>query len=218
MRIVSHRGTETQRFLIDFPLCLCASVAARGIAVAVLALIVGSPALARLDAAGPAVQSMERKLDHIESNAQAPAPDSRPTVMTEEEVNAYVNSGAVQLPRGVQRVRLEGQAGVVTAHTRVDFDQITQGSRSINPLLALFSGVHDVEVTAHAHGERGVGHVHADHVILDGVEVPQMALQFFVDRYLKPKYPEIGIDSRFQMPDRIDSAIVGQHQVSVVQK
>ena len=217
MRMVSHRGTETQRKIDQESLWLCVSVASRGIAVAVLALIIAQP-LSPASAAGPAVQSMERKLDHIESNAQAPAPDSKPTVMTEEEVNAYVNSGAVQLPRGVQRVRLEGQAGVVTAHTRVDFDQITQGSRSINPLLALFSGVHDVEVTAHAHGERGVGHVHADHVILDGVEVPQMALQFFVDRYLKPKYPEIGIDSRFQMPDRIDSAIVGQHQVSVVQK
>jgi hypothetical protein len=217
MRMVSHRGTETQRKIDQESLWLCVSVASRGIAVAVLALIIAQP-LSPASAAGPAVQSMERKLDHIESNAQAPAPDSRPTVMTEEEVNAYVNSGAVQLPRGVQRVRLEGQAGVVTAHTRVDFDQITQGGRSINPLLALFSGVHDVEVTAHAHGERGVGHVHADHVILDGVEVPQMALQFFVDRYLKPKYPEIGIDSRFQMPDRIDSAIVGQHQVSVVQK
>jgi len=166
----------------------------------------------------PAVQSMERKLAHIESNAQAPTPDSRPTVMTEEEVNAYVNSGAVQLPRGVERVRLEGQSGIVTSHTRVDFDQITQGSRSMNPLLALFSGVHDVEVTAHAHGERGVGYVHTDRVVIDGVEVPQMALQFFIDRYIKPKHPEIGIDSRFQMPDRINSAVVGQRQLTVVQK
>ena len=186
--------------------------------VAALALIIISARPLLPAANNPAVQSMQRKLDHIESNADAPAPDSRPTVMTEDEVNAYLNSGAVQLPKGVQRVRLEGQPGVITAHTRVDFDQITAGSRSINPLLALFSGVHDVEVTAHAHGERGVGYVHADHVYLDGVEVPQIALQFFVDRYLKPKYPDIGIDSRFEMPDRIDSAAVGQHQVSVVQK
>ena len=169
-------------------------------------------------AANPAVQSMERKLEHIESNAQTPAPDSRPTVMTEDEVNAYVNSGAVQLPRGVQRVHIEGQPGVVTSHMRVDFDQITQGSRSMNPLLALFSGVHEVKVTAHAHGERGVGYVHADRVVIDGVEVPQVALQFFIDRYIKPKHPEIGIDSRFQMPDRIDTAVVGQHQLTVVQK
>lgn len=187
-------------------------------AVVALSFAVARPLPSASTAANPAVESMERKLDHIESNAQAPTPDSRPTVMTEDEVNAYVNSGAVQLPRGVERVRLEGQPGVVTSHMRVDFDQITQGSRSMNPLLALFSGVHEVELTAHAHGERGVGYVHADRVVLDGVEVPQMALQFFVDRYIKPKHPEIGIDSRFQMPDRINTAVVGQHQVTVVQK
>lgn len=169
-------------------------------------------------AASPAARSMERKLEHIESNAERPRPDSTPTVLTEAEVNAYVNSGAVDLPRGVQRVRLEGRPGAVTAETRVDFDQITQGSRSMNPLLALFSGVHDVQVDTHAHGERRVGYIHVDRVTLDGVEVPQIALQFFIDRYIKPKHPEIGIDTRFQMPDRVDTAIVGQHQVTVVQR
>ncbi len=169
-------------------------------------------------AASPAVQSMERKLDHIESNAQAAPPDSTPTVLTENEVNAYVNSGAVHLPRGVQRVRLEGLPGVITADMRVDFDQITQGSRSMNPLLALFSGVHEVQVATHAHGQRGLGYVHVDRVAIDGVEVPQVALEFFIDRYIRPKHPEIGIDTRFQMPNRIDTAIVGQRQVTLVQK
>ena len=100
----------------------------------------------------------------------------------------------------------------------MNFDQITQGSRSMNPLLMLFSGVHDVQVASHAHGERGMGYVHVDHVAIDGVEVPQIALQFFLDRYIKPKHPEIGIDSRFKMPDRIDTAVVGQLRVTVVQK
>jgi len=168
--------------------------------------------------ASPAARSMERKLEHLEINAQAARPDLTPTVLTEDEVNAYIQSGAVQLPRGVQRVRLEGLPGVVTADARVDFDQITQGSRSMNPLLALFAGVHQVQVATHAHGEHGMGHVHVDSVFLDGVEVPQIALQFFVERYIKPRHPELGIDSRFQMPDRIDSAVVGRHQVTLVQK
>jgi len=169
-------------------------------------------------ASRPAARSMERKLEHLERNAHASAPDPAPTVLSEDEVNAYLQSGAVQLPRGVQRVRLEGLPGAVNADARVDFDQVTQGSSSMNPLLALFSGVHQVQVASHAHGEHGVGHVHVDSVSLDGIEVPQIALQFFVDRYIKPKHPDIGIDSRFQMPDRIDSAVVDQHQVTLVQK
>jgi hypothetical protein len=168
--------------------------------------------------ASPLVRSMERKLEHIESNAQARTPDPKPTVMSEDEVNAYVNSGAVELPKGIHRVRLEGLQGVVTANARVNFDEITQGSRSMNPLLMLFSGVHDVQIATHAHGERGQGYVHVDWVAIDNVEVPQVALQFFIDHYLKPKHPEIGIDTRFQMPDRIDRAVVGEHQLTLVQK
>ena len=186
----------------------------------VLALFSIAAALAQPGAStpSPAARSMERKLEHLERNADSVRPDLAPTVLSEDEVNAYLQSGAVELPGGVQRVRLEGTPGVVRADARVDFDQITHSSRSMNPLLALFSGVHQVQVATHAYGERGVGHVHVDKVFLDGVEVPQVALQFFVDRYIKPKHPEIGIDSRFQMPERIDSAVVGRHQVTLEQK
>jgi hypothetical protein len=183
-----------------------------------LTVVLALPQQTVSTAASPAVRSMERKLEHIESNAARPTPDSKPTVLTEDEVNAYVNSGAVHLPKGVQRVRLEGMPGVVTAELQVDFDQVTQGSRSVNPLLALFSGVHQVQVATHAYGQRGVGYVHIDRVSLDGVEVPPIALEFFIDRYLKPKHPEIGLDSRFQMPDRIDTAVAAQRQVTIVQR
>ena len=187
-------------------------------AVAFVVLLSLAVAPAQQNGSTPAARSMERKLDHIERNAQAATPDPTPTVLTEDEVNAYIQSGAINLPRGVQRVHLEGMPGVVTADARVDFDQITQGSRSMNPLLALFTGVHQVQVATHAHGEHGIGHVHVDSVFLDGVEVPQIALQFFVERYIKPRHPELGIDSRIQMPERIDSAVVGRHQVTLVQK
>ncbi len=182
-----------------------------------LSLLVVCPQRAAT-AANPAAQSAKRKIEHIESNAQKRPPDSTPTVLTADEVNAYINSGAVRLPKGVQRVRMEGAPGVVTANTVVDFDQITQGSRSMNPLLMLFSGVHDVQIAAHAHGERRQGYVHVDRVAIDNVEVPQVALQFFIDHYIKPKYPEVGIDTRFQMPDRIDTAVVGQQKLTIVQK
>jgi len=169
-------------------------------------------------ATSPAVRSMELKLEHIDTNAKKPKPDPAPTVLTEDEVNAYVNSSAVHLPKGVQRVHVEGMPGVVTADLQVDFDQVTQGTRSTNPLLALFCGVHDVQVATHAHGERGVGYVHVDRVSLDNVEVPEIALEFFIDRYIKPKHPELGLDSRVPMPDRIDSAVIGSHKVTLIQK
>jgi hypothetical protein len=165
-----------------------------------------------------AVASMDRKLQRIEANGASAHPDQTPTEFTEEEVNSYLASGRVQLPSGVQSVNFQGEPGVITANTRVDFDQLKAGKRSSNPLLGVFSGVHDVVVQAHAHGSGGQGIVNVDAVSLDGVEIPRFALQLFVEKYLQPKYPNIGLDSHFALPDRIDTATVGRHKLTVTQK
>ncbi len=165
-----------------------------------------------------AVASMERKLQHIQSNAKVSQPDQTPTEFTEQEVNAYFASGAVKLPAGVQSVMFQGQPEVVTATARVDFDQLKAGHRSSNPLLSMFSGIHDVVVAAHVRGAGGQGYVNVDTVSLDGVEIPRFALQMFVEKYLQPKYPGVGLDSKFALPERIDTAKVELHKLTITQK
>jgi hypothetical protein len=166
----------------------------------------------------PPVSSMERKLQHVQSNGALAHPDQTPTEFTEQEVNAYVASGAIKLPAGVQSVNFQGQPEVVIATTRVDFDELKAGRRSSNPLLSMFSGIHDVVVSAHVRGAGGQGYVNVDSVSLDGVEIPRFALQMFVEKYLQPKYPGVGLDSKFALPARIDTATVGLHKLTITQK
>jgi hypothetical protein len=45
-----------------------------------------------------------------------------------------------------------------------------------------------------------------------------MALEYFVSKYITPKYPNIGLDSQFRLPNRIDTATVGYHKLTVTQK
>jgi hypothetical protein len=168
--------------------------------------------------ASPAVSSMERKLQHVQSNATLAHPDQTPTEFTEQEINAYFASGAIKLPAGVQSVNFQGQPEVVTATSRVDLDQLKAGRRSSNPLLSMFSGIHDVVVSAHVRGAGGQGYVNVDSVSLDGVEIPRFALEMFVEKYLQPKYPGVGLDSQFALPDRIDTAKVGLHKLTITQK
>lgn len=163
-------------------------------------------------------QSMQAKLDHIEQNGKRAHPDQTPTVMTEEEVNDYIASGGIVLPQGVKKLRLEGRTGVVTAFLNVDFDEIRGGQSSSNPLLSVFSGRHDVRVEADAAGSGGEGRVHVREVSIDGFSVPRMALEYFVSKYITPKYPNIGLDSKFQLPNKIDIATVGYHKLTVTQK
>jgi hypothetical protein len=162
--------------------------------------------------------SMQRKLGHIQENAQRPQPDQTPTVISEEEINAYLAAGRVSLPKGLKKVVLEGSSGVVTALLSVDFDEIRAGQNSANPWLSVFSGLHNVRIETDAAGNGGEGRVGVRSIAIDGTEVPRMALEYFVDEYLKPKYPNVGLDSQFPMPTRIDIAIVGYHTLTVTQR
>ena len=165
-----------------------------------------------------AADSAARKVQHIRENAQRPQTDQTPTVFTEREINSYLASGRVRLPKGVRSVRLAGEPGIVKANASVDFDAITAGRRSSNPLLSLFSGVHDVDVAAHAVGSGGQGRVQINTVVIDGVTVPRIAMEYFINRYIKPRYPKLGMDSTFALPARVDTATVGLHTIMVIQK
>jgi hypothetical protein len=162
--------------------------------------------------------SMDQKLHHLDANAGLAQPDQTPTTLTEVEANAYLASDNVKLPVGVQSLKLQGTPGIITGDAQVDFDRIREGTRSSNPLLSMFSGVHEVIVVAHAYGAGGNGFVHVDSVSLDGVEIPHLVLELFVEKFLTPKYPQIGLDSQFALPDRIDIATVGLHKLTLTQK
>jgi hypothetical protein len=174
---------------------------------------------AMADSSQPAdVARAQAKLQHIEKNAELAHPDRTPTEMTEREVNGYFAARKVKLPAGVESVTFQAQPGIITASCRVDFDQVKAGRHSSNPLLSLFSGVHDVVVVANASGTAGQGLVDVQSVSLDGVEVPRFVLEIFVEKYLTPKYPNVGLESRFALPDKIDTAVVGEHKIVVIQK
>ncbi len=177
-----------------------------------------SPASATEAMYRAAAQSADTKFRHIETNGKSSHPDPSPTVLTEREINSYVSSGKVILPKGVSRLRFTGAAGAVTTNASVDFDKVTEGKGSSNPLMTLFSGVHDIQVAAHAQGTAGQGRVHIDSVYIDGLPVPRVALEYFASKYIKPKNPNLGIDSQFALPDRINTATIGDHVLTIVQR
>jgi hypothetical protein len=162
--------------------------------------------------------SLQHKLDHIRQNAESEQPDQAPTVMTEEEINDYFAAGRAKIPPGVRNLTLQGLSGVITGSATVDFDEIRAGQNSSNPLLSIFGGVHNVRVEAEAEGSGGRARVHVRRAALDGVKVPRLALEFFVSKFVTPKYPHTGLDSEFQLPGKIDVAKIGYHKLRLIQK
>jgi hypothetical protein len=172
----------------------------------------GAAALDSNPAAG-----FERKLNHLKNNGQLRHPDPTPTVFTEEEINAYLASSKLKLPAGVESVIFHEEPGVVTATLRVDFDKLKDGQISGNPLLSIFAGTHAVVGRAHAQGSDGKGFVDVDSVSFDQIEIPRVVLELFVEKYLRLRYPQVGLDSEFALPARIDTAVVGSHRLTLTQ-
>jgi hypothetical protein len=162
--------------------------------------------------------SLQGKLDRIRANGEKAHPDQTPTLMTEDEVNDYMASGRVKLPQGVKKVTFEGHSGIVNGLATVDFDEIRAGQHSSNPLMSIFNGTHNVRVEADAAAANGAAKVHVRSVSIDGIDVPRIALEYFINKYITPKYPNIGIDSTFALTDKIDIAIVGYHKLTLTQK
>jgi hypothetical protein len=165
-----------------------------------------------------AYRSMEQKVAHLKQNAAREHPDSKPTEITQDEANAYFAEGGVKMPKGVSGLNLTATPGTLDGHAKVDFDAVTEKARSSNPLLAVFTGMHDIHIVAQASGTHGTGTISVQKVELDSIEIPQMMLQLFVDRYLKSKYPNVGLTSTFKLPLRIDTAAVENGRVALVQK
>lgn len=161
----------------------------------------------------------ERKIDWIAENGRSGHPSTRPTVLTSAEWNAYLNEGGVTLPEGVSSVHLTTDPAVVHGDAEVDFDQLTANRTRKNPLLQLFTGKHHVTVTAQAAASNGIGTVRVESVQFDGLEIPRMALEYFCNRYLRPKYGNAyGMDSTFRLHSHIDTAILGADKVTITQR
>ncbi len=171
------------------------------------------------NAHSPAFTTAEHKFAWIAENGRTPNPSTRPTVLTAAEWNAYLNEGGVKLPDGVSNIRISSQPGVAHGDADVDFDRLTANRTRANPLLALFTGKHHVTIIAHASGANRVGSIHVESVMFDGITIPRIALEYFSDRFLRPKYGNaVGLDSTFHLPSRIDTATLGIDQVTITQR
>jgi hypothetical protein len=180
-----------------------------------------SPALSSPKFQNPkeAADSFQRKIDAIRANASLRDPQPKSTTVSQEEINAYFAERRLNMPEGVKTVVFDLAPNQVTATTRVDFEQLRQSRPSMNPLLAIFDGIHDCQVVAHTESAGpGLVHVRVESVVIDGMEVPRMALELFMKHYVNPKYPNVSLDNNYRLPARIDSAVIAQQAGTITQK
>jgi len=141
--------------------------------------------------------------------------------ISEHEANSYLAydlAGAI--PPGVSDIALQFTPGRITGSSVMDFDKLKEGLRvPFHPVADfLLRGVHTVGVEGSTSGMNGTGQFQLERVLLDGVELPQMVVDYMIEQYLRPRFPSAAINRPFVLPFSIDSFRPGTESLTLTGK
>ncbi len=124
------------------------------------------------------------------------------------ELNAYVQVELLEaVPQGVRDPRVELQAdNVATGRAMINFLQV-QNSRGAAPgwlMKRLLDGEHEVVVTTKISSSAGKATVFLQRVEVGGIPIEGGALDFLIENYLLPNYPNAKINRPFELRYRMD--------------
>jgi hypothetical protein len=128
--------------------------------------------------------------------------------VSEHEANSYLAFDlAADIPAGVSDIVLQFTPGRISGSSVMDFDKLKEGLQTQPHPIAMFllRGVHTVGVEGSTSGMNGTGQFQLERVLLDGVELPQMVVEYMIEQYLLPRYPSAAINRPFALPYSIDS-------------
>jgi hypothetical protein len=159
--------------------------------------------------------SAQQKLDSIE--AERLGPGARVT-LSYPELNAWVAKAA---PAGVRNPQLSAATrDLATGAALIDFGKLERSAgRQPGWLMSkLLDGERPVRVTAHIRSNAGRATVDIQRVEISGFAIDGSTLDFLIQNFLIPMYPEAVIGKPFELGHRIDRLDVSPSAVAVLLK
>jgi hypothetical protein len=163
----------------------------------------------------PVAPAVSRKLDLIQSGKAKPGSVFR---FTSAELNAWVRVKApTVVPDGLRQPRLALGNAEATASALVDFLKVRHASGvETNWLVAkLIQGEKLLRVRASIQSAHGKATVHLLRVEVGGLAVTGAALDFLVQNFFRPFYPDAKIDQPFELAGNVDRMEVTPVEVRV---
>ncbi len=157
-----------------------------------------------LGAADPVAASVSKKLDIIDSGKAKPGSVFR---FTPAELNAWVRVKAPSIIHdGFRQPHLVLGQGEATASALIDFLKVRQANGiETNYLVAkLIQGEKLVKARASIQSSHGRATVHLLRVEIGGLAVTGAPLDFMVQNFLLPFYPDAKIDEPFELAGNVD--------------
>jgi hypothetical protein len=168
---------------------------------------------AALSAAYDPYASARNKFDQIDAGGLRPG--TRVT-LTPTELDAWV---AHEAPAGVRNPHVElPSPGIATGTALIDFGKVrrAQGHPPGWLLSRLLDGERPVSVTARIRSGGGQATVDVQRVSISGLEVDGQMLDFLIQNFLLPLYPDAAVGRPFALGHRIEKVDVARGAVGVV--
>lgn len=150
------------------------------------------------------LSSAKHKIELIEQEKLKPG---KRVMVTTRELNAYVREEVVKVaPQGVADPRLELGIGRALGFARIDFLKVkqAQGKPSGWLMQKLLQGERPVAVTVRVQSGGGQARVDVERVEISGVAVEGRALDFLIQQYVIPNFPDAKIGQPFKLDHRVD--------------
>ena len=153
---------------------------------------------------GPGAGSMRRKLDSLHAGYLRPG---SVVVFTSPEIDAWARQELPgMVPEGVRQARVELGSGEATGYALVDFLKLrhSQGRESNWFVRKLIEGEKAVKVNAHIQSANGKATVFLQRVEIGGLAVSGYTLDFMIQTFFLPLYPNAKINQPFELNDNVD--------------
>ena len=166
---------------------------------------------------------LKQKVALINAHAEKPTKQGRRTIVTEGEVNSYLQFDAgEQIPKGVVEpsVSILGD-GKLSGRAVVDLDAVrkAKNATSFFDPMSYLTGRLPVTASGTLRTSNGTGQFILDTAAVAGVPIPKLVLQEIVSYYSRSesKPSGIGLDDPFALPSRIREIHVERGQAIIIQ-
>jgi len=163
-------------------------------------------------------QSAQRKFELIESERLRPG--SR-VALSQRELNAYAEEELPKIvPQGIREPKLVLGAGTATGSALIDFLKLrsAQGKPPGWFMRQLLQGEHPVTVMARIDSANGRATVNVESVDISGITIEGRMLDYLIQNYLLPYYPDAKVGQPFELSHRIERLDVQPSRVDVILK
>jgi hypothetical protein len=154
--------------------------------------------------ADPGAASMRHKLDSLRSGHLRAG---SVVVFTSAEINAWARHELpTTVPEGVRQPRVELASGAATGYALIDFVKLrhAQGRESNWLVRKLIEGEKPVKVNARIQSAHGKATVYLQRVEIGGLAVSGYTLDFMIETFFLPLYPNAKINQPFELNDNVD--------------